>query len=66
MKPIDPLRLLYAARTAVALTTAVHETLWSLFPDELIALSENAERDLLDLLTRALDGDASPPSQPGL
>ena len=63
MNAIEPSRLLAAAKTALALSTLVHETLWSLFPDELLALTDAAESQLLELLTQAL-ADQTPPSPP--
>jgi hypothetical protein len=61
MQPIEPKRLLQAARTSVALVTLVHETIWSLFPDELVALTENPEQELLDLLQTAMNRATGPP-----
>jgi hypothetical protein len=59
MKPIDPVRLLQAARTSIALVTLVHETPWSLFPDELIAFAEHPEKKLIQLLAEALHHERS-------
>ena len=64
MNAIDPNRLLAAAKTAVALNTLVHETLWSLFPDELLALTDAAEPQLLALLTQAIADQASQSPSP--
>jgi hypothetical protein len=61
MSSIESERLLQAARTSVALITLVHETLWSLFPDELLALTEAPEHQLLDLLRSATNRPTGPP-----
>ena len=36
----DPKKLIQAARTAICLVTIVQETLWELFPNELLLLKE--------------------------
>jgi hypothetical protein len=59
MTPLDPVRLLQAARTSIALITLVHETIWSLFPDELIALTEYPEKEFLRFLAKALHHESS-------
>ena len=50
----DPQKLLHAARTAVCLIALVHETLWELYPDELLLLRESDENHLLDAISEAL------------
>jgi len=47
-------RLLQAARTAVSLIGLVHQTLWELFPNEMLLLQESDEQRLLDALGAAL------------
>jgi hypothetical protein len=63
MRPIDPERLLQAAHISVALVTLVHETIWSLYPDELVALTEDPEQELLDLMQTAINRATGPPDQ---
>ena len=50
----DPQKLLQAARTAVCLISLVHETLWELYPDELLLLREAEEDHLLNVIGQAL------------
>jgi hypothetical protein len=59
----DPQKLLQAARTAVCLISLVHETLWELYPDELLLLREADENHLLDVIGQALRN--LPPPQAG-
>ncbi len=47
-------KLIQAARTAVCLISLVHETLWELYPDELLLLREGDETHLLDAIGQAL------------
>lgn len=62
MHLIEPERLLQAARTSIALATLVHETLWSLFPDEILALTEDPEHNLIDLLQTAINSPTCHPT----
>ncbi len=50
----DPQKLLQAARTAVCLIGLVHQTMWDLFPNEMLLLQESDEQRLLDALGDAL------------
>ena len=50
----NPQKLLQAARTAVCLISLVHETLWELYPDELLLLREADEHHVLDAIGQAL------------
>ncbi len=50
----NPEKLLQAARTAVCLISLVHETLWELYPDELLLLREADENHVLDAIGQAL------------
>ncbi|NCQ35912.1 hypothetical protein GW813_12755 [bacterium] len=50
----DPQKLLQAARTAVCLISLVHETLWELYPDELLLMREADENHLLNVIGQAL------------
>jgi hypothetical protein len=50
----NPQKLLQAARTSVCLIALVHETLWELYPDELLLLREADENHLLDAINEAL------------
>ena len=47
-------RLVRAARTAVSLIGLVHQTMWDLFPNEMLLLQESDEQRLLDALGDAL------------
>lgn len=62
----DPQNLLQAARTAVCLISLVHETLWKLYPDELLLLREADEDHLLDAIGEALRNlpSATPSNRP--
>jgi len=50
----NPEKLLQAARTAVCLISLLHETLWELYPDELLLLREADENHLLDAICSLL------------
>ncbi len=50
----NPEKLPQAARTAVCLISLVHETLWALYPDELLLLREADENHVLDAIGQAL------------
>lgn len=50
----NPEKLLQAARTAVCLISLVHETLWELYPDEVLLLREADENHVLDAIGQAL------------
>jgi len=51
----DTRRLVRAARTAVSLIGLVHQTMWDLFPNEMLLLQESDEQRLLDALGNALE-----------
>ena len=57
-------KLIQAARTAVSLIGLVHQTMWDLFPDEMLLLQESDEQRLLDAMGDALKllPEAQPPS----
>ena len=57
---IDPERLIKAARTSVALIDLLYETIWRLYPDELLAISEESEDILIRLLVNAIQEKLSP------
>lgn len=50
----DPKKLIQAARTAICLVTIVQETLWELFPNELLLLKEADENHLVNAIRQAL------------
>lgn len=50
----DPKKLIQAARTAICLVTIVQETLWELFPNELLLLKQSDENHLVDAISQAL------------
>ena len=54
-------RLLEAARTAIAIIATMHDLLWQLHPDELLALQEDEENRVVELLAMALVDQAWPP-----
>lgn len=44
-------RLLRAAKTSIALFEMFYETMWRLYPDELVSITEENQDLLADLLT---------------
>jgi len=54
MKNIDERRLFYAARTSIALLSLAFDTLWSLYPDEMLALKEHDEAEIIEALKKAV------------
>ena len=54
MHNIDERRLFYAARTSIALLSLAFDTLWSLYPDEMLALKEHDEAEIIEALKRAV------------
>ena len=54
MYNIDERRLFYAARTSIALLSLAFDTLWSLYPDEMLALKEHDEEEIIKALKRAV------------
>ncbi len=54
MNATETRRLVQAARTAVSLIGLVHQTLWDLFPNEMLLLQESDEDRLLDAIGAAL------------
>lgn len=61
MPPLDPHRFLSATKTAFHLFELLHNTLWQLYPDELMALSHETETELTRILSQALaDNNISP------
>jgi hypothetical protein len=64
MNATETRRLIQAARTAVSLIGLVHQTMWDLFPNEMLLLQESDEQRLLDALGDALKlmPDPLPPS----
>ena len=50
----DPEKLLQAARTAVSLISLVHETLWELYPNEILLFREGDQNLLLAAIEEAL------------
>lgn len=44
-------RLLRAAKTSIALFEMFYETMWRLYPDELVSITEENQDLLVDLLT---------------
>lgn len=44
-------RLLRAAKTSIALFEMFYETMWRLYPDELVSITEENQDLLIDLLT---------------
>jgi hypothetical protein len=53
MDKVEAARFLLACRTALSLLELVHDALWTLYPDELLALSQESETELLELLAAA-------------
>jgi len=54
MENSNELRLLYAAKNSIALLSLAFETLWSLYPDEMLALKEHDEAEIIEALKRAV------------
>jgi hypothetical protein len=63
MYPLNPNKLLSAAKTSICLIGVLHETLWHLFPDEVLAFTEENEEKLLAALSIALHPTTDPNSQ---
>ncbi len=63
MPQSDPVRLLLAAKTAIKLVDMVHEALWTLYPDELLELIQEPDKDLMDLLRDALSRQQQGPPE---
>ncbi len=61
MDNINEQRLLYAAKTSIALLGLAFETLWSLYPDEMLALKEHDEAEVIEALRRAVRRTAGAP-----
>jgi len=61
MHNIDERRLFYAARTSIALLSLAFDTLWSLYPDEMLALKEHDEAEIIEALKRAVRGTIDAP-----
>ncbi len=69
MYSLNPNKLLTAAKTSICLIGALHETLWHLFPNEVLAFTEENEEKLLAALSMALqhpnrDPESQHPSNP--
>jgi hypothetical protein len=64
MPPIDPNRLLLAAKTSISMIGIIHETLWQLFPNELLILIEADEEKVAGALYAALFQDQHPAQNP--
>jgi hypothetical protein len=54
-------RLLYAAKTSIALLSLAFDTLWSLYPDEMLALKEHDEKEVIEALKRAVSKSIDTP-----
>lgn len=54
--PTDPAQLLKAAKLAITLMDMIHDAFWSLYPDEILALTQDDEHQLTRLLAEALAG----------
>lgn len=50
----EPQNLLRAAKTALHLFGIIHDSLWALFPNELLALLEEDEDDLKNILANSI------------
>jgi len=50
----EALKLIQAARTALALIEVIHSTLWELYPDQILAIKEDAERKIAEDIVRSL------------
>ena len=61
MYNIDERRLFYAAKTSIALLSLAFDTLWSLYPDEMLALKEHDEAEIIEALKRAVRGTIDAP-----
>lgn len=64
MPSTDPKRLLQAAKTSIGLIGVVHETLWQLFPNELLIFMEGDEEKIAAALCQAIfqdETDQHPP-----
>ncbi len=64
MPPIDPNKLLLAAKTSISMIGIIHETLWQLFPNELLVLIEGDEEKVAGALYAALLQDQHPEQNP--
>ena len=64
MPPIDPNKLLLAAKTSISMIGIIHETLWQLFPNELLVLIEGDEEKVAGALNAALLQDQHPEQNP--
>jgi hypothetical protein len=58
----SPARLLLAARTALVLMDTMRDLLAELFPDELVAITNEQRQEALEYLTMALADQAWPDS----
>jgi len=54
MPTTDPKRLLLAAKTSISMIGIIHETLWQLFPNELLILTEGDEEKIQNALCAAV------------
>lgn len=61
MPSIDLKRLLLAAKTSISMIGIVHETLWQLFPDELLIFMEGDEDKIANALYKAILRDEPDP-----
>lgn len=61
MDDINEYRLLCAAKASIALLSTAFETLWSLYPDEMLALKEQDEVEIVEALKRAARRSAGAP-----
>ena len=61
MPTTDPKRLLHAAKTSISLLGVVHETLWQLFPNELLIFMEGDEEKITAALCQAIFKDDPDP-----
>lgn len=65
MPNIDPNKLLLAAKTSISMIGVIHETLWQLFPNELLVLIEGDEEKVSAALYAALLNERPPDPDPG-
>lgn len=66
MPTTDPKRLLQAAKTSISLVGILHETLWQLFPNELLIFMEGDEDKIAAALCLAISQDEPDPcTSPG-
>jgi hypothetical protein len=56
----SPQRLLLAAKAALLMLDNAQHVLWGLFGDELLAISDESEQEILEYLTMAFSNEAYP------